>query len=91
MRHNLAHGYYKVDPDIVWAIIHNDLKPLREQVTGYIADIDWNEWEKSELVIKESAVHKSLIQTASRIRQRGYDTNEISKITGLSKEEIDTL
>ena len=91
MRHNLAHGYYQVDPDIVWSVIQNDLQPLRNQVTTYLADTDWDEWERNEVVIKETATHKSLIQTATRMKQRGYDTDEICKITGLSRDEINTL
>jgi uncharacterized protein with HEPN domain len=91
MRHNLAHGYYQVDPDIVWSVIRDDLKSLREQVTRYLADTDWDEWEKNAIVMKESAVHKSLVQTARRMKQRGYDTDEICKITGLSRDEIKTL
>ena len=91
MRHNLAHGYYQVDADIVWSVIQNDLQPLRNQVTTYLADTDWDEWERNEVVIKETATHKSLIQTATRMKQRGYDTDEICKITGLSRDEIKTL
>src|SRR5437879_4309449 len=28
MRHRLIHGYYDVDPDIVWDTVHDDLPPL---------------------------------------------------------------
>ena len=51
MRHNLAHGYYQVDPDIVWSVIQDDLKPFREQVSRYLTNTDWNEWERNEVVI----------------------------------------
>lgn len=81
MRHNLAHGYYQVDPDIVWSVIQNDLQPLRNQVAAYLADTDWDEWEKNEVAIAETATHKSLAQTAIRMKKRGYDTDEICKIT----------
>ena len=91
MRHNLAHGYYQVDPDIVWSVIQNDLKQLREQVAGYLANTDWDEWEKNVVVVKETAVHKNIIQTAERMKSRGYDITEISKITGLTWDEIERL
>ena len=91
MRHNLVHGYYNVDPEIVWSVIQNDLHPLRQQVSRYLAEIDWDAWEKTEFVIKESAVHKNLIQTAERMKNRGYDTEEICKITGLNRDEIERL
>lgn len=45
----------------------------------------------NEQVIYESAVHKNLIQTATRMKSLGYETNEICKITGLSRDEIEGL
>ena len=91
MRHNLAHGYYQVDADIVWSVIQHDLQPLREQVVRYLDEVNWDEWEKNEVVIKETAVHKSLMQTASRMKSKGYDVREIMSITGLTAEEIEAL
>ena len=91
MRHNLVHGYYKVDPDIVWSVISDDLQSLREQMARYLAETDWDEWEKNAVVMKESAVHKNMVQTARRMKQRGYDDVEICKITGLSREDIEGL
>ena len=91
MRHNLAHGYYQVDADIVWSVIQHDLQPLHEQVARYLDEVDWDEWEKNEVVIKETAVHKSLMQTASRMKSKGYEVKEIMSITGLTAEEIEGL
>lgn len=91
MRHVLIHDYYQIEPREVWKVIQDDLHPLRDQVAHYIADTDWDEWEKNEVVIKETAVHKSLVQTAIRMKQRDYDINEFCKITGLSREEIEAL
>ena len=91
MRQNLAHGYYQVDADIVWSVIQHDLQPLREQVAHYLDEVDWDEWEKNEVVIKETAVHKSLMQTASRMKSKGYEVKEIMSITGLTAEEIEGL
>ena len=91
MRHVLVHDYYQIDPDAVWKVIQEDLPPLREQVARYLSETDWNEWEKNEVVISETATHKSLVQTAERMKKRGYETEEISKITGLSTEEIEAI
>jgi uncharacterized protein with HEPN domain len=91
MRHNLVHGYYNVDPEIVWSVIQDDLPALRRQVSLYLSEIDWDEWVQSNAVIKETAVHKVLIQNAERMKKRGYDTDEICKITGLTRDEIDRL
>ena len=91
MRHVLVHDYYQIDPDAVWKVIQEDLPPLRDKVSGYLIETDWEEWEKNEVVIKDTATHKSLIQTAERMKRRGYDTDEICKITGLKREEIEAL
>ncbi len=41
-----VHGYYRVDPEDVWYVLQNDLKPLREQVTRYLAETNWKQWEE---------------------------------------------
>ncbi len=91
MRHVLVHDYYQIDPDAVWKVIQEDLPPLREQVCRYLFETDWDTWEHNEVVISESAAHKSLVQTAERKKRRGYDIEEICKITGLGRDEIETL
>lgn len=91
LRNVLVHDYYQVNHQTVWDIISHDLKPLQNQVAKYLKDTDWAEWEKNETAVVESAVHKSLIQTAARMKTHGYNINEICKITGLSREEIDDI
>lgn len=91
MRHNLVHGYYQVDPDVVWGVIRDDLIPLREQVTRYIAETNWDEWDKNYKVISETAVHKQLIQTAARMKNDGLPIKQIMRYTGLSADEIDEI
>ena len=91
MRHVLVHDYYQIDPDAVWKVIQEDLPPLREQISRYLSETDWDEWEHNEVVVSESAAHKSLVQTAERMKRRGYDIEEICKITGLGRDEIEAL
>ncbi|MBP5668671.1 MAG: DUF86 domain-containing protein [Salinivirgaceae bacterium] len=91
MRHILVHDYYQIDCQSVWKVVKEDLHPLREQVIRYLTETDWDAWEKNEVVIVETATHKSLTQTAIRMKQCGYETDEICKITGLSREEIEGL
>ncbi|MBR4215199.1 MAG: DUF86 domain-containing protein [Bacteroidales bacterium] len=91
MRHVLIHDYYQIDEDAVFYVIEDNLKPLRQQVARYLTETDWDEWEKNAVVINETAVHKNLIQTAERMKKRGYDTDEICKITGLNRDEIENL
>ncbi len=91
MRHVLVHDYYQIDSLSVWKVINEDLKPLRNQISRYLEETDWDAWEKNEVAIMETSAHKSLVQTATRMKQRGYDTSEICKITGLSRDEIENL
>ena len=91
MRHVLVHDYYQIDSDQVWVVIEDDLKPLHEQITRYLAETNWEEWEKNEIVIVESAVHKNLVQTARRMKKDGMDARQISRYTGLTVEEIDAI
>lgn len=91
MRNILVHDYYKIRINEVWKVIQEDLFPLRNQVIRYLTEVDWDEWEKNEVVIVESAVHKNLVQTALRMKKDGMQTNLISRYTGLTAEEIDDL
>ena len=92
MRHVLVHDYYRIKEDEVRYVIEDNLTPLREQIARYIAETNWDEWEKQTLDLEsESSAHKTLIQTAIRMKSRGYDTNEICRITGLNRDEIDEL
>lgn len=39
MRNRVAHGYFKVDFELVWKTIHGDLPQLRDQVAAVIAAV----------------------------------------------------
>lgn len=91
MRHVLVHDYYQIDEEQVWNVIHSDLRVLREQIMDYISNTNWEEWNKNETVLSESAVHKSLIQTATRMKKDGLDFQQISRYTGLSIDEIEDI
>ena len=91
MRNVLAHDYYKLKTQTVWEVVQHDIPPLRQQVVRYLEEVNWEEWEKNEVVIVESAVHKNLVQTARRMKKDGMDDRQISRYTGLSIEEIDAL
>ena len=91
MRHILIHDYFQIDEEAVIYVIEDNLRSLREQVARYLEETNWEEWEKNEVVITESATHKTLIQTATRMKSLGYELDEICKITGLSRDEIEWL
>ena len=91
MRNVLVHDYYKIDELEVRYVIEDNLIPLLEQVKRYLAETDWTEWESNEQVKAESAVHKSLIQTAKRMKKDGMYVKLISRYTGLTTEEVEEL
>ena len=91
MRHVLVHDYYQISSREVWKVIKEDLHPLREQVARYLDEVNWEEWEKNEVVITETATHKTLVQTASRMKRDGMSAKQISRYTGLAEEEIEGL
>ena len=49
MRNFLVHEYFRVDSDTVWAVIHSEIVELREQVSRYLSDIDWEKWEQNNI------------------------------------------
>ena len=91
MRHVLVHDYYHIDAAQVWIVVQNDLKPLHDQVTRYLAETNWEEWEKNEVAIVESAVNKSNTQMARHMKIDGIDAKQISRYTGLSVEDVENL
>ena len=47
MRNYIVHEYFQVDDIVVWDVVTNSLAPLREQVTRYLSETDWEAWEKA--------------------------------------------
>lgn len=39
-RDKIIHHYFEVDLEIIWSIVQNDLKPLKEQVQVILKDLD---------------------------------------------------
>jgi uncharacterized protein with HEPN domain len=38
MRHVIVHGYYQIEPQILWETINNDLVDLKEAVESYLKE-----------------------------------------------------
>ena len=91
MRHVLVHDYFRINMKEVKKVINDDLEPLRAQIADYLMDTNWEEWEKNERVVVESAMNKQIINTAMRMMMKGYDVKDISDVTGLSVEDIESL
>ncbi len=46
MRNFLVHEYFRVDNDTVWAVIHSEIVELKEHITRYLSETNWEKWEK---------------------------------------------
>lgn len=42
MRNIIVHGYYQVEPEIVWSVIKKDLPVLKQQIGEYIEELKKN-------------------------------------------------
>ena len=46
MRNYIVHEYFQIDNVVVWDVVSNELSTLREQITHYLTETNWEEWEK---------------------------------------------
>ena len=46
MRNYIVHEYFQIDNLVVWDVVTNELATLREQISRYIAETNWKQWEQ---------------------------------------------
>lgn len=90
MRHILVHDYANVNPETLYDTACNDIVVLREQAKRYLAETDWEKWTAEEDLFNdmEDLFDKRLVGMARNMKTKGYSTEEIAEITGLSDIEI---
>lgn len=94
MRNVLVHGYSQVsDVDLWEETATKDIKVLLCQVESYLSNVDWDEWNNSETVLSEmdNALYNNAVQTARKMKAKGFQISDIVEITGLTEEEINDL
>lgn len=93
MRNVLVHGYAQVSDIDLWQTVTNDIHPLCEQVKHYLEEIDWDDWQQGEDPYTEidNAAYKQAVESARRMKAKGYPVEDIAEITGLTAEEIEAL
>ena len=93
MRNVLVHGYAQVSDVDLWQTATTDITPLRKQVEHYLSDIDWEQWQQGEDPYTEidNAAYKQAVDTARRMKIKGYDITDIADVTGLTTDEIKAL
>ena len=48
MRNYIVHEYFQIDSTVVWNVVENNISVLREQVSRYLAETDWQQWKKED-------------------------------------------
>ncbi len=93
MRHVLVHDYANIDDRELYNTAVNDIPILLKQVEQYLAQTDWDEWQSLADDFEDTAdeVRKANIETARKMKIKGYALDDITEITGLTTEEIKTL
>ncbi len=93
MRNVLVHGYAQISDIDLWQTAKNDIHPLSEQVKRYLEEIDWDEWQKGENPYTEidNAAYKQAVESARKMKAKGYAVEDIAEITGLTGEEVEVL
>ena len=90
MRHVLVHDYATIDNRELYNTAVNDMVPLRQQVEQYLVETDWNEWTSLPDDF-DDVEEKEMIKVACRMKKDGMPTNQITRYTGLTAEEIEVL
>ena len=93
MRNVLVHGYAQISEVDLWQTATNDIRPLIEQVKRYLEETDWEAWQLGEDPYTEidNGGYKQAIESARRMKAKGFDVKDIVEITGLMAVEIDGL
>lgn len=93
MRNVLVHGYAQVSDADLWQTATCDIKPMREQVERYLSDINWEQWQQESDPYTEidNAAYRQAVDSARRMKAKGFATPDISEVTGLTTDEIEQL
>ncbi len=93
MRHVLVHDYANIVSETLFDTAINDMQPLRQQMQRYLAETNWDEWQSApdDFEDTEDVERKTNIETARKMKSKGFNANDIAEITGLTLEEIKEL
>lgn len=93
MRHVLVHDYANIDIKELYNTAVNDMIPLCQQVNKYLSETNWEEWAsiKDDIDDTTDPTLQANIETARRMKVKGYPINDIADITGLTSDEINQI
>lgn len=90
MRHVLVHDYANIDDKELYNTAVNSIPELRQQVECYLADTDWEAWVSLPDDFEDTADDATL-KLARQMKADGIPTENITKYTGLTADEIERL
>ena len=90
MRHVLVHDYATIDDKELYNTAVNSIPELRRQVERYLADIDWDAWVSLPDDFEDTADDATL-KLARQMKTDGIPTENITRYTGLTADEIEQL
>ena len=90
MRHVLVHDYAHIVSETLFDTAVNGIPELRKQVEQYLAETDWDTWTSLPDDFEDIADEET-IKLARRMKADGITNELITKYTGLTSEEIDSL
>lgn len=44
MRNYIVHEYFQIDDTVVWGVVTKNLPLLKDEITKYIKETNWEEW-----------------------------------------------
>lgn len=90
MRHVLVHDYANIDDKELYNTAVNSIPELHQQVECYLADTDWEAWVSLPDDFEDTADDATL-KLARQMKADGIPTENITKYTGLTADEIERL
>mgnify|MGYP006334005015 CR=1 FL=1 len=90
MRHVLVHDYAHIVAETLFDTAVNSIPELRRQVERYLADTDWEAWVSLPDDFEDTA-DETTLKLARQMKADGIPTENITKYTGLTADEIERL
>ncbi len=90
MRHVLVHDYAHIVAETLFDTAVNSIPELRRQVERYLADTDWEAWVSLPDDFEDTA-DEATLKLARQMKADGIPTENITKYTGLTADEIEQL
>ncbi len=90
MRHVLVHDYAHIVAETLFDTAVNSIPELRRQVERYLADTDWDAWVSLPDDFEDTA-DEATLRLACQMKADGIPTENITKYTGMTTDDIERL